>query len=98
MARLNWRLLLSAQCAIALTICSFCGIAALADGATVPGLPPPADVLAPLGMAEEEFLRIGPLPDGIEKVGPIQGAVNVPFAECEASWPEGYKADRKSVV
>ena len=43
---------------------------------------------------EEEFLRIQPLPKGIENVSPIPGAVNVPFKECEASWPAGYRAFR----
>lgn len=40
------------------------------------------------------FLRVRPLPEGLENVEPIHGAVNVRFLDCEASWPEGYKAHR----
>ena len=87
-------MLLPAQCAVVLMISSFCGMAALADSGPVPALPSPTDAVSVTGLAVEEFLRIGPLPDGIENVEPIQGAVNVPFADCEASWPEGYKAFR----
>lgn len=42
--------------------------------------------------AEDEFLRIVPLPDGIEAVGRIPGAQNVRFQDCEVVWPEGYRA------
>lgn len=41
---------------------------------------------------EQDFLRVAPLPDGIETVGPIPGAVNVRFQDCEAVWPDGYRA------
>ena len=87
-------MLLPAQCAVVLMISSFCGMAALAESGPVPAARAPANTAPATGLAEDEFLRIGPMPDGIEKVGPIQGAVNVPFAECGASWPEGYKAFR----
>ena len=94
MAELNWHLLHPPQFMMVLMISSFCGMAALAESGPVPAAQAPANTAPATGLAEEEFLRIGPLPDGIEKVGPIQGAVNVPFADCEASWPEGYKAFR----
>jgi hypothetical protein len=42
--------------------------------------------------AEEDFLWVAPLPEGVEAVGPIPGAVNVHFRECEAVWPDGYRA------
>lgn len=55
---------------------------------------------APVGaeMAEDEFLRVAPLPEGIEAVEPIPGAVNVRFQDCEAFWPEGYRAWRAEGV
>lgn len=43
---------------------------------------------------EQSFLRVRPLPEGLEKVQPIPGAVNVRFLDCKAAWPEGYKAHR----
>jgi hypothetical protein len=66
-------------------ICAGAG-SALEDEATAP---------APDAAAEEqEFLRLRPLQEGWEKVQPIPGAVNVRFLDCEAVWPEGYKAHR----
>ena len=52
-------------------------------------------VLAASAMAEtteQDFLHVAPLPEGIETVEPIPGAVNVRFQDCEAVWPEGYRA------
>ncbi|NEY92019.1 hypothetical protein [Tabrizicola oligotrophica] len=43
---------------------------------------------------EQAFLRVRPLPEGLEKIEPIPGAVNVRFLDCAASWPEGYKVHR----
>lgn len=40
---------------------------------------------------ELDFLRIAPLPEGIEAIKPMTGAVNVRFQDCEAAWPEGYR-------
>jgi hypothetical protein len=42
--------------------------------------------------AEEDFLKIAPLPEGIEAIAPLPDAVNVRFQDCEAVWPEGYRA------
>jgi hypothetical protein len=42
--------------------------------------------------AEEDFLKIAPLPGGIEAKAPLPDAVNVRFQDCEAVWPEGYRA------
>jgi hypothetical protein len=70
---------------IAGCICAGAG-SALGDEATAP---------APDAAAEEQaFLRVRPLPDGLATVQPIPGAVNVRFLDCEAAWPEGYKAHR----
>ena len=65
----------------------FAGVgSALGDEAAVP---------APEAAAEEQaFLRVRPLPDGLATVEPIPGAVNVRFLDCQAAWPEGYKAHR----
>jgi hypothetical protein len=62
----------------------------------------PAGVLLALGLAlaapagaetaEEEFLTVAPLPEGIETVAPLPGAVNVRFQDCTAVWPDGYRA------
>lgn len=41
---------------------------------------------------EQDFLHVAPLPEGIETVEPIPGSVNVRFQDCEAVWPEGYRA------
>lgn len=41
---------------------------------------------------EQDFLHVAPLPEGIETVEPIPDAVNVRFQDCEAVWPEGYRA------
>ena len=41
---------------------------------------------------EDDFLEVAPLPEGIEAVEPIPGAVNVRFQDCETVWPEGYRA------
>lgn len=43
---------------------------------------------------EQAFLRVRPLPEGLDTLEPIPGAVNVHFLDCETSWPEGYKAHR----
>lgn len=48
--------------------------------------------------AEDEFLEVTPLPDGIEAVEPIPGAVNVRFQDCEEVWPDGYRAWRAESV
>jgi len=48
--------------------------------------------------SEDDFLQIAPLPPGIEAVEPIPGAVNVPFQDCGAVWPEGYRAWRAESV
>lgn len=45
---------------------------------------------------EQAFLRVRPLPEGLDEVVPIPGAVNVRFLDCEASWPEGYRAHRSA--
>jgi hypothetical protein len=42
--------------------------------------------------AESDFLRVAPLPEGIDAVAPIPGAVNARFQDCEADWPGGYRA------
>lgn len=47
---------------------------------------------------EADFLRVAPLPDGIETVEPIPGAVNVRFQDCDATWPDGYRAWRAESV
>lgn len=48
--------------------------------------------------AEQDFLRVMPLPDGIDEVEPILGAVNVLFKDCGDHWPEGYRAWRVESV
>ncbi len=47
---------------------------------------------------EQDFLHVAPLPEGIETVEPIPGSVNVRFQDCEAAWPEGYRAWRGESV
>lgn len=47
---------------------------------------------------EDEFLQVAPLPDGIDTVAPLPGAVNVRFQNCEAFWPDGYRAWRAESV
>jgi hypothetical protein len=42
--------------------------------------------------AEEDFLKIAPLPEGIEAIAPLPDAVNVRFQDCKEVWPEGYRA------
>jgi hypothetical protein len=42
--------------------------------------------------AEQDFLQVAPLPEGIEAIEPIPGAVNTRFQDCEAVWPDGYRA------
>jgi hypothetical protein len=42
--------------------------------------------------AGQDFLQVAPLPEGIKAVEPISGAVNVRFQDCEAIWPEVYRA------
>lgn len=55
-------------------------------------------VPAPDAAAEEQaFLRVQPLPEGLEKVQPLPGAKNVRFAECEAAWPQQYKENRSKI-
>jgi hypothetical protein len=46
------------------------------------------------GAEEQSFLQVRPLPEGLEAVEPISGAVNVRFLDCESTWPEGYKVHR----
>lgn len=41
---------------------------------------------------EHDFLHVAPVPEGIETVEPIPDAVNTRFRDCEAVWPEGYRA------
>jgi hypothetical protein len=48
--------------------------------------------------AEQDFLKVAPLPEGIDTVAPIPGAVNVRFQDCEAVWPEGYRSWRVESV
>lgn len=48
--------------------------------------------------SEDDFLEVAPLPDGIEAVEPIPGAVNVRFQDCESVWPDGYRAWRAESV
>jgi hypothetical protein len=48
--------------------------------------------------AEDGFLEVAPLPEGIEAVEPIPGAVNVRFQDCEAVWPDRYRAWRAESV
>jgi hypothetical protein len=43
---------------------------------------------------EQGFLQVRPLPEGLATVQPIPRAVNVRFLNCEATWPQGYKAHR----
>lgn len=40
----------------------------------------------------QDFLHVAPLPEGIETIEPIPGVVNIRFQDCEAVWPEGYRA------
>ncbi|MGL4234694.1 MAG: hypothetical protein ACRCSW_01340 [Tabrizicola sp.] len=47
---------------------------------------------------EDDFLKVAPLPDGIGAVEPIPGAVNVQFQDCEAVWPDGYRAWRTESI
>lgn len=47
---------------------------------------------------EDGFLQVAPLPDGIEAVKPTPGAVNVRFQDCEAVWPDGYRAWRTESI
>lgn len=54
-----------------------------------------SDETTPVTPADEQaFLRVRPLPAGLDAVEPIPGAVNVRFLDCAASWPEGYKVHR----
>lgn len=61
-------------------------VSASADEAATPALD--------TGAEEQALLRVRPLPEGLETVAPIPGAVNVRFLDCTATWPEGYKAHR----
>ena len=87
MQRLNWPLLGYGLLAPALLLGAVAGIATFADESASP---------TPLAQgrvgAEDEFLRILPLPDGVEDIAPIAGAKNIPFKECSAVWPDGYRA------
>ena len=49
----------------------------------------PADLVQ-----EEAYLDVLPKVDVPENVGPIPGAVNEEFRNCEASWPAGYALAR----
>lgn len=53
---------------------------------------------APAETVEDEFLQVVPLPDGIETVTPLSDALNVRFQDCEAFWPDGYRAWRAESV
>jgi hypothetical protein len=67
--------------------CFFAGAGiALGDDLTTPA--------AGTAVNEQSFLRVRPLPKGLEKFQPIPGAVNVRFLDCESTWPEGYNAHR----
>lgn len=48
--------------------------------------------------SEVDFLEVTPLPQGIEAIDPMPGAVNVRFQDCEAVWPDGYRAWRAESV
>ncbi len=58
--------------------------------ATIIAFAVPAPAMAET--TEQDFLHVAPLPEGIETVEPIPGAVNTRFQDCEAVWPEGYRA------
>lgn len=76
--------------ALAVSVCFWLpGVAALGEvtAPTGPGVP----------AAEDAFLRVRPLPVGIESVEPIPGAKNVRFVECEAAWPQEYKINRSKI-
>ena len=79
----------AAQIAAALFIFVLCGAAVRAEDSAAPAEQTPGSQTP-----EDSFLRIAPLPAGIENVTPIPGAVNIPFANCAANWPEGYKVFR----
>jgi hypothetical protein len=66
-------------------LCAGAGIAS-GDESTAPA--------ADTAVDEPAFLRVRPLPEGLKKVQPIPGAVNVRFLDREATWPEAYKAHR----
>ena len=51
--------------------------------------PVPADLVQ-----EEAYLDVLPKVDVPENVGPIPGAVNEEFRNCEAAWPAGYALAR----
>ena len=55
---------------------------------------PPAPVVP---ANDGAFLRVRPLPEGIENVEPIPRAKNVRFVECEAEWPQEYKENRSKI-
>ena len=73
----------------ALLVCLLESTPILAEGTAPSEQPSPT-----ANSTEGDFLRIQPLPAGIADVTPIPGAVNVPFADCQASWPDGYKQFR----
>lgn len=54
--------------------------------------PPTAQQSPAANDSEDDFLRILPLPKGIEKIEPIVGSVNIRFKDCAAVWPNGYRA------
>lgn len=66
--------------------------ALLAGLAAWPGVALSEEAAPTAAIDEQAFLRVRPLPEGLDAVEPIPGAVNVRFLDCEASWPEGYKA------
>lgn len=71
------------------------GLWGIPDAAQSDEAPLPATTSADSGVPadESDFLRVRPLPEGIEEVKPIPGAVNTRFIECKPSWPDGYKAN-----
>jgi hypothetical protein len=65
--------------------------------------PPITDSDGPSGdsaaaASEDDFLRVVPLPDGLEDLQPIVGAVNEPFRDCSTSFPAGYVSYRNESV
>lgn len=69
------------------------------DAAQSDEAPLPATTSADAGVPADEntFLRVRPLPEGIDDVQPIPGAANTRFIDCKASWPEGYTANRAKI-
>lgn len=65
------------------------GLIAVFSAAAWAETPVPADLVQ-----EEAYLDVLPKVDVPENVGPIPGAVNEEFRNCEASWPAGYALAR----